>query len=158
MQCKTTSTQHRRSWWLEEEVWPRILPWPGDPHGGCHRYDDSSRSWGCRGCQGNQQCRLILPIAYHKIFHIIPAAGSLSQLRGGCARGWVSSTTQSYISTTYCYKALEDKMDFLAAKFSCQKQRSILLEFDTRAEVNDKSVSEYSKAKWTWFRLMISKD
>ena len=28
-------------------------------------------------------------------------------------------------------------MDFRTAKFSCQKQRSILLEFDTRAEVDD---------------------
>ena len=28
-------------------------------------------------------------------------------------------------------------MDFLSAKFSCQRQRSILLEFDTRAEVDD---------------------
>ena len=28
-------------------------------------------------------------------------------------------------------------MDFKTAKFSCQKQRSILLEFDTRAEVDD---------------------
>ena len=31
-------------------------------------------------------------------------------------------------------------MDFLSAKFACQKQRSILLEFDTRAEV---STQEY---------------
>ena len=68
---------------------------------------------------------------------ICSAAGSLSQLRGGCSRGWVSSTTKSYLSTTYCYKAIEDKLDFMSAKYACQKQRSILLEFDTRAEVDD---------------------
>lgn len=65
------------------------------------------------------------------------AAGAVSKLRGGCARGWTSSTTKSWLPDTFCYKLLEDKMDFRTAKFSCQKQRSILLEFDTRAEVDD---------------------
>ena len=72
-----------------------------------------------------------------------------------------SSTTKSFLPATYCYKLLTpsnsvaDKMTyrrdrnsdknicslcqkkFREAKFSCQKQRSILLEFDTRAEVDD---------------------
>ena len=33
-------------------------------------------------------------------------------------------------------------MDFLSAKFACQKQRSILLEFDTRAEVRSQDYQE----------------
>ena len=61
----------------------------------------------------------------------------MSKLRGGCPRGWTSSTTKSWLPDTFCYKLLQDKMDFKMAKFSCQKQRSILLEFDTRAEVDD---------------------
>ena len=44
---------------------------------------------------------------------------------------------QSFLPTTFCYRLLEDYTDFLTAKFACQKQRSILLEFDTRAEVDD---------------------
>ena len=65
------------------------------------------------------------------------AAGAVSKLRGGCPGGWTSSTSRSWLPDTFCYKLLDDKMDFRAAKFSCQKQRSILLEFDTRAEVDD---------------------
>ena len=65
------------------------------------------------------------------------AAGAVSKLRGGCPGGWTSSTSRSWLPHTFCYKLLDDKMDFRAAKFSCQKQRSILLEFDTRAEVDD---------------------
>ena len=65
------------------------------------------------------------------------AAGAVSKLRGGCPRGWTSSTTKSWLPDTFCYKLVEEKMDFRTAKFSCQKQRSILLEFDTRAEVDD---------------------
>ena len=63
------------------------------------------------------------------------AAGAVSKLRGGCPRGWVSSTTKSFLPATYCYKLLDEKLPYRQAKFSCQKQRSILLEFDTRAEV-----------------------
>ena len=65
------------------------------------------------------------------------AAGAVSKLRGGCPRGWTSSTTKSWLPDTFCYKLIQEKMDFKAAKFSCQRQRSILLEFDTRAEVDD---------------------
>ena len=63
------------------------------------------------------------------------AAGAVTKLRGGCPRGWISSTVKSFLPDTYCYKLLEEKLTYRKAKYSCQKQRSILLEFDTRAEV-----------------------
>jgi hypothetical protein len=78
--------------------------------------------------QGTKEC-----IGFGK--YKCPAAGSLSQLRGGCAPGWISSTTKSSLSTTFCYNVLEDKMDNLKGKGSCQEKNSIMLEFDTRGEV-----------------------
>ena len=67
--------------------------------------------------------------------HYFPASDTLSKLRGGCASGWISSTTKSSLSTTFCYKVLEDKMDYFKGKGSCQRVNSIMLEFDTRGEV-----------------------
>ena len=40
-------------------------------------------------------------------------------------------------ATARVYLQFTSKKYFREAKFSCQKQRSILLEFDTRAEVDD---------------------
>jgi len=36
-------------------------------------------------------------------FHVL-AAASVSDLRGGCPDGWVSSTRDAVFSATYCYK------------------------------------------------------
>ena len=38
------------------------------------------------------------------IIIIISAAASVSELRGGCPAGWVSSTRDAIFSATYCYK------------------------------------------------------
>ena len=67
--------------------------------------------------------------------HTYLAAGAVVKLRGGCPKGYVSSTTKSFLPLTYCYQLLPEKMNYQTAKYFCQKQRSILLEFDTRAEV-----------------------
>ena len=71
---------------------------------------------------------------------------------------WVSSTDKSLLAITYCYQAIQQLMTFqqvwtiksfawkfvlhlliiyVQARRACQRQRSILLEFDTRGEVED---------------------
>jgi hypothetical protein len=50
-----------------------------------------------------------------------------------------SSTTLSLLRTVYCYRVLEGGLTQQEARHACQRQRSILLEFDTRGEVRRRS-------------------